>query len=129
MNRFSELNTSYFRVDVHVREIKPSGWEASGQVIRNDTNEPVQGGSTVFDEDRETALEKLYDQLKNTVQSMGKPYDWENPDKVRQMISTYIQYNEQLTNRYMALEDARSKNTLTKDALHKAYHPTKSFLF
>jgi uncharacterized protein YaaR (DUF327 family) len=122
MNHFDELNTLHFSVDVRVREIKSGGWEATGIIIRKDTGENVQGGTTVFSENRETALGKLFEQLKVRLNNMVRPYDWENPDKVRQIISKYIHFNEQITNRYMSLENERSNNILTKDTLHKACH-------
>jgi hypothetical protein len=128
MNELDEIGNKYYRVAANVSEVKPLVWRACGRIARTDTGEFVKGGTTVHDISREKVLAKLHERLRQTIDNLEPPYDWSNPDKVRQLIQKYIAYNRQLTDMYVSLEGDRSKGNLSKESLHKTHHAIRDLM-
>lgn len=116
------LSNKYYRITAEIREVNPAVWMARSKVVRTDTGEIVKGGKTVHDDSHEKVAAKLYEHAKQVLERLDPPYDWGNPDRVRLLIQSYIVNNRVMTDAYMSLEESRSKGTLTKSELHRAYH-------
>lgn len=119
-NDFDDLEDDFYIIRVKSYEIRPKIWMVRGIVVRKDTGETV-GGTQIRTDDINQALRKLKKSLKPMVAALARPpLEW-GGTSIRQILMTYMSFNDEVTSAYVSLEKKLALGKLTKDELHK-YH-------
>jgi hypothetical protein len=95
--------TDYFRAELSAPISRGFDWKAYGQIIRNDTGEPVKHLSATA-ETAEMAQEKLARDIKEALAVLHRPRDWGRDPTVPGLIRDYLAAKERI------LADANEKS-------------------
>lgn len=73
--------TNYYRIIILLSEIKDKGnWFAQIRVLRRDTDEYINAGFTVYDNDKDvvmkSAIKRVSESLLPDLEKLGEPSDW-----------------------------------------------------
>ncbi len=90
--KIDSISTQYFTAFAYVRQITATTWSCSGELMRNDTSEMLPRSVIARGNNEESALAAIILELENEISNLGIPSDWENPDKVRQILWRYLEF-------------------------------------